>query len=220
MKKILILLALVFLITGCSVYRVDDSNIDMMIDKSLKESNTLYNQNFSGYKFYLPKGVTILDKNGYNFKLLSNGNKMFMFVDVIAYHDKVKTDYELNENAYYSQLFSGEDKNGYIEIEKIDDKYLIEFVYNYAKIEAYVDKKDLSSTLLRISKILNSFQYNYKIIDSLIGEDRISYTEEEYTFFKTDDDSNYLQAKNDEKKDNVEEITDDENIEIDESQFD
>ena len=164
MKKILILLASVFLITGCSVYRVDDSNIDMMIDKSLKESNTLYNQNFSGYKFYLPKGVTILDKNGYNFKLLSNGNKMFMFVDVIAYHDKVKTDYELNENAYYSQLISSEDKNGYIEIEKIDDKYLIEFVYNYAKIEAYVDKKDLSSTLLRISKILNSFQYNYKIM--------------------------------------------------------
>ena len=88
MKKLIILLTLVFLITGCSVYKASD-DIDTLMNDILSSNLKLSNQNFQGYKFYLPENVRLKDKSGYNFTLLYNKKNMYMYVDVVAYHHKV-----------------------------------------------------------------------------------------------------------------------------------
>ena len=91
--------------------------------------------------------------------------------------------------------------------------------YNYAVIEAYSNKKDLSNTVRTITYILNSFKYNDKVISSLIGENKISYEEEEFNLYKKEEKGNYLEASKTEDDDNSNELIDDDNIEIDSEEF-
>ena len=57
MKKIIICLLLIFLVTGCSVVRIDTVNFDNIINVVLSKDNTLYNTVGKGYKYYKPRGV-------------------------------------------------------------------------------------------------------------------------------------------------------------------
>lgn len=220
MKKLLILLTLVFLVTGCSINQVENKDLDKLVNDILVYDTNLSNTNSSGYKFYLPREVSLVKKNNYNYVLLYRGTKMYMYVDVVAYFHKVKTDYSTDENIYYSRLLVKEDKNGYINITKEEDKYYVIIEYNYAKIEAYVSEENLSRTLRQMCIILNSFKYNDKVIESMIGENHISYEEEEFKLFKsegkTDD---YLEAARGKEIKTTKELIDDENIEINESEF-
>ena len=219
MKKLIILLTLVFLITGCSVYKASD-DIDTLMNDILSSNLKLSNQNFQGYKFYLPENVRLKDKNGYNFTLLYNKKNMYMYVDVVAYHHKVVDMSSASKDSYYYRDLSYRDKFGYITIkEQDDDNYLIEMNYNYAIIEAYSNKKDLSNTVRTITYILNSFKYNDKVISSLIGENKISYEEEEFNLYKKEEKGNYLEASKKEDDDNSNELVDDDNIEIDSEEF-
>lgn len=219
MKKLIILLTLVFLITGCSVYKASD-DIDTLMNDILSSNLKLSNQNFQGYKFYLPENVRLKDKNGYNFTLLYNKKNMYMYVDVVAYHHKVVDMSSASKDSYYYRDLSYGDKFGYITIKaQDDDNYLIEMNYNYAIIEAYSNKKDLSNTVRTITYILNSFKYNDKVISSLIGENKISYEEEEFNLYKKEEKGNYLEASKKEDDDNSNELVDDDNIEIDSEEF-
>ena len=108
MKRLVILLSMVMLfITGCSVTKLDDTDIGKNMKTLLSQDNKLYNVHYSGYKYYLPKGISFVDKDDYNSVLSdSHGNKHYMFVDAISYYHKVENKYQVNEKAYYSSLIS------------------------------------------------------------------------------------------------------------------
>ena len=57
-------------------------------------------------------------------------------------------------------------------------------MYNYSKIEAYVEKKDLNKTITQMAYVLNSIKFNDSILDSLVGEKSLDYSEEEFNIFK------------------------------------
>ena len=221
MKKVLILLTLVFLITGCSINRVENKNYDKLINDVLANETNLSNKSSSGYKFYLPRGVSLIKRNKYNYVLLYKETKMYMYVDVVAYFNKVVTEHDVNNDIYYSRLLKKDDKNGYINVTKEDDElFFVEMEYNYAKIEAYVNKRNLSRTLRQMCIILNSFKYNDKIIESMLGENHISYEEEEFKLFKskekTDD---YLETAEGKEIKTTKELVDDDEIDLIESDF-
>lgn len=213
MKKIIVLLSVVLLsITGCSVKKLDDENIDKNIDTLLSEKVKITNANFEGYKYYVPKGLKFLNKEEYNAVFKDRlENKYYLFVDVIAYYHKVENTYVKSDDAYYSKKFDYNKKNGYIEINKVSDKYYVQYVFNYGRMQALVDAKYLVSVVNNMSYILRSIEYNDEVLDSLVGENILSYSEENFSLFETDAtqedfldvvekyDSGYKEAKDQEK---------------------
>lgn len=183
MKKIVITLMLVFLVTGCTVVRIDTDSIDNTINVILSKNNDLYNTVGKGYKYYKPRGVTYIDTNEYNEKLYSNGNYYYLYVDINSYYYKKEFTYEENNNAYYSRKIDINNKLGYLEINKYKDKYLIEFMYNYAKIEALVDKKDINDVVLNSSYILSTIKFNSKVIKIMLNDNYFINKEERYDVF-------------------------------------
>ena len=185
MKGIVVFLsAIMLLMTGCSVTKLDSNDLGKNVKILLSEKSSLYNVFYDGYKYYLPKGVGFVTKDDYNAVLKDSvGNKYYLYVDAIGYYNKIENTYKVNNKSHYSKKLDYNKKTGYIQIDEVDSSYYIQFVYNYAKLEALVDKKDLTSTVSNMCYILRSVKFNDKILDSLIGENTLDYKEENYSLF-------------------------------------
>ena len=188
MKRLVILLSMVMLfITGCSITKLDDTDIGKNMKILLSQDNKLYNVHYSGYKYYLPKGISFVNKDDYNSVLSdSHGNKYYMFVDAISYYYKVENTYKVNSDSHYSKIINYNDKSGYIQIDEVKNKYFVQYVFNYVKIEAYVDKNELTSCINNMSYILRSVKFNRTIVESLVGENVSEYDEENFSLFTAD----------------------------------
>ena len=178
-KKGIILSLLVVLLTGCTVVRIDTTSIDNMVDVVLSKNNTLYNRVGIGYKYYIPRGVTYIESSGTNDKLYSNGTYYYLYLDEIAYYYKNSIKFKKDSSKYYSRKLD----KGYLEITKQDNLYLIEFVYNYAKIEALVPKEDINMTVLNSSYILSTIKYNNNIVKLSLEDNFLKSKEDKYEEF-------------------------------------
>jgi len=182
LKKLILIICLL-LVSGCSVVRIDTTNIDNIVSVVLSKNNTLYNQIGKGYKYYIPRGVTYMDTNEYNDVLYSNGQYYYLYIDVISYYHQVTREYVKNEDAYYSEVIDINDKHGYLEINKLSNgRYFIEFMYNYAKIEAICDYDRINDIVLNASYILSTVKFNNSVITAMLDEDFLN-TEEKYDIF-------------------------------------
>ena len=182
--KILTVCLLAILLTGCTIVRIDTTSIDNMVDVVLSKDNTLYNRIGIGYKYYVPRGVTYIDSNGSNDRLYSNGIYYYLYLDEINYYYKNSINYKEDNSKYYSRKIDNKDGVGYLEItERKDNQYLIEFVYNYAKIEALVPKEDINSTVLNASYILSTIKYNKDIVKLSLEDDFLKSKEDKYEEF-------------------------------------
>lgn len=190
MKKIVILLCLLVFTTGCTISKIDVNNRDNMLDVALKQDITLFNKVSKGYKYYLPKGISLLDYKEYNETLYSNSNKYYLYVDVISYHYKINKRYTKNNNIEYSKIINHNGKTGLLEIQKQEDKYYILYEYNYAKIEAVVKESEINEAIMNMSYILSSIKYNDIVIDSLVGENVLEFKEEKYEVEKPKENEN------------------------------
>lgn len=192
MKKIVLILLMVLLLTGCT--SVQKMSFEEIIDKSLNSNVSLANEYRNGYKYYLPKGLRITMKNDYNEEIKSGDYVYYLYVDLISYYNKVIEKFEEREDIYYSKPIDFKDKYGYLEIKFIKDKkYLIEIMYNYAKIEVIVREKDINVTVANAISILSSINYNDTRLEKIVGEELSSFNELEYNIFKTTHESNYLE---------------------------
>lgn len=182
MKKILIVL-LVLLTTGCTIVRIDTKSIDNTISVILSKDNTLYNQVGRGYKYYVPRGVTYIDTDEFNEKLYSNGNYYYLYIDAVGYYYQSKINYKEVKNAFYSKKLDINGKSGYIIITEQNGKYYVEFMYNYAKIEALVDKEEINNVVLNASYILSTVKFNHNIIKLSLDEGYFTNQEKKYDIF-------------------------------------
>ena len=194
MKKIVLLVLVTVILTGCTIVRIDTTSIDNIVDVILSKENTLYNRVGRGYKYYVPRGVTYIDSSGSNDKLYSNGVYYYLYLDEIGYYYKKSINYKVDNSKYYSRKINNKGNLGYLEITKQDDLYLIEFVYNYARIEALVPKDDINDTVLNCSYILSTIKYNSNIVKLSLEDDFLKNKEEEYNVFssKNNDDNSFL----------------------------
>lgn len=190
MKKIIILTCLAFFVSGCTIQKIDTENRDEMISVALNREINLYNRVSNGYKYYLPRGIAILDYKDYNETLYTNSNKYYLYVDVVSYHYKKEKSYIENRSLFYSKIINYNGKKGYIEIEKIDDDYYILYEYNYSKIEAKVNEKDINIAIMNMAYILSSIKYNDVVIDSIIGDNILDFKEEKFNIKKPKENEN------------------------------
>lgn len=217
MKRLIVLLSIVMLlITGCSVTKMDNTDINKNIKVLLSDKTKIYNVYYDGYKYYIPKGVSFVDRDEYNAILKDkNNNRYYLYVDVVCYLHKTKINYEINKNSHFSKLLNYNNKSGYIQIDEVDSKYFIQFVYNYVKIEALVSKDDLTDSINSMAIILRSVKFNREILNSLIGENALDYKEEDYSLFKGTSKENFLDVVEREETDLYKQDVEDEKIDLD-----
>ncbi len=188
MKKIILILSLLLLLTGCTAVRINTNSIENITKVILSKNNNLYNTVGKGYKYYVPKGVNYIDTNEYNEKLYSNGVYYYLYVDVVSYYYKKTFVYEKStndESVYYDEFLDSNGKKGYILItEQTDKRYLIEYMYNYAKIEALVNYDNINEVILNSTYMLSTMKYNSNVIKLMLEEDFLTNREKKYDIFK------------------------------------
>ena len=165
MKKMIIPLILILILTGCSRIKNTDNYVEI-VNNIISYNNKKVNNASYGYNYYLPIGVNLLYDGKYNKEIKVKDNKLMLYVDIVSYYYKNNLNYELdnkNDNYYYNKF-----NNGYIVINKEEDTYYLKIVYNYAKIESYVKKDDLIDIISYSTIILNSIDYNDNLINNLI----------------------------------------------------
>lgn len=184
MKKKVIILLSVLLLTGCTAVRINTKDIANTVNIILSKNNKIYNRVGKGYKYYVPRGLTYIDTNELNEKLYSNGNYYYLYIDAVSYYYKNKPKYKENKNAYYSKVFKVDNKQAYLEINKVDKKYLIKFEYNYARIESLVEKKDIEEVVMNSSYILSTVKFNNNVIKLMLDENYFTNKNKKYTVFE------------------------------------
>lgn len=191
MKKLAILL-MVFLLTGCTIVRIDTTSIDNITNVILSKENNIYNRIGKGYKYYIPRGVSYIDTIELNDKLYSNGVYYYLYIDAVSYFYKTELEYKENKDLYYSKKITG-DKFGYLEITQDKDDYYIVFIYNYAKIEAKARKNQIEDVVLNASYILSTIKFNDNIVGLMLNSDYFTNKEEQYDVFsKKNENNNFL----------------------------
>ena len=213
MKKLLSLVLVIMLLTGCKLVDIDSQSYDEIVDEILNTNISLANQSFNGYSYYLPKGVRLHKNLESNSILKYNRDRMFLYVDIVSFYHGVKGDFEVNPKAHFSKKINIGKKEGYVEITKINDRYFIEYMYNYAKMEMFVQEREIKRTLTVMSYILNSVRYNRLVISSKIGESGFSFNEESFNIFKPKrEEGNYIDYHGEDYDKNFEDVRDEDKV--------
>ena len=184
-KKIILLIISILTLTGCT--NLTNMSIDEVVNVMLESDTNLSNNVFEGYKYYIPKGLRLINKDEYNAILKDEYNNTYYFyIDVVSFYNEEKVEYEVNNKAYFSKELNYNDKKGYLEITKIEDTdvYFIEYMYNYGKIEAFVKDNEIKSAIINMSSILKSLEFNRNVLESLIGNNVLNYKEDTYDVMK------------------------------------
>ena len=184
-KKIFLLIISILTLTGCT--NLTNMSIDEVVDVMLKNATNLSNNVFDGYKYYIPKGLRLLEKDEYNASFKDEYNNTYYFyIDVVSFYNKEEAEYKVNNKAYFSKELDYNNKKGYLEITKIEDtdRYFIEYMYNYGKIEAFVKENEIKSAIINMSSVLKSLEFNRTVLESLIGNNVLDYKEDTYDVMK------------------------------------
>ncbi len=182
MKKIILLIIGCLFLFGCT--NINKSSLNEIIDLVTKDKTKIYNQYRTGYKYYLPNGLSIKDSTEFNEILTSNQTNYYLFMDFISYYNKKKVDYEVKKDLYHSQKIEYKNNYGYLEIKEYEEKLYIEMMYNYAKIEVVTSAEYLNEVIHKSIALLSSIKYNDAIIDKILKDEILSYKEVPYDIFK------------------------------------
>jgi len=174
MKKILLPLFIILLLTGCTKIDKNTKEYKDIVESILISDNHNVNTASVGYKYYIPIGVDLNYDSDFNKEFKVKDTKIILYVDIVSYYYKNELNYEEENNNlyYYSKI-----KDGYISIIENEENYYLKIIYNYAKVEAYVKKDKLVDIIAYSTIILNSITYNDNLISNFI-EKNISFGNE------------------------------------------
>jgi len=174
-------------------------DIKEIIDNGVDRKINVYNTYRKGYKYNLPKGLGVINSTDYNEIIRCGSYRYYLYIDAVSYYNKVIEKYDVKEKVYYSKPISFEDKYGYIEINELKNgKYLVEIMYNYAKIEVIVKKADINVSVANSISILTSIKFNDNVLKRMLEEETSQFGDMEFNIFETvSEDSEFLQAMED-----------------------
>lgn len=184
MKKVLLCAVILLLVCGCK--NVNKMSINDITSNSLSGKKSYGNVIRIGYKYYKPALMSIISTTSNNEILRSEGHLYYLYVDTVSYLNNTNSEYEENDISYYSKKINYKNNSGYIEINEIkDNQYLIEIMYNYAKIEVMVEKSYIKVAVANAMSILTSIKYNDTVIKNKMDSHILSSYEETVDIFKT-----------------------------------
>ena len=192
MKKVFLLVAIIILFSGCS--NINENSIDGIISDALNSPIDTTNVSRMGYEYYLPRGLIVWSSTDFNEILTDQKYLYYLYVDVVSYDSNVTFEYTKNTNSYYSSNLNYKNQLGYIEINLYENnQYLIEIMYNYAKIEVVAYESDIKLCVAYAMSVLSSITYNDSVIANYLGDDVFLSSEEDYDIFEIVGSDNYLQ---------------------------
>ena len=192
MKKVFLLVAIIILFSGCS--NINENSIDGIISDALNSPIDTTNVSRMGYEYYLPRGLIVWSSTDFNEILTDQKYLYYLYVDVVSYDSNVTFEYTKNTNSYYSSNLNYKNQLGYIEINLYENnQYLIEIMYNYAKIEVVAYESDINNVVAYAISILSSITYNNNVIENYLGDDVFLSSEEAYDIFEIVGSDNYLE---------------------------
>ena len=182
MKRIVLLLSLILVTSACTNLNNLDykDNINEVIKSN--SNNKLYNHVGNGYNYYLPKYMSVKNMINFNEKINSNDYTYYLYLDVVSFNSK-KQD-KINKKCDINYEFKQNNNEGYLCVNNINNEYLVEIVYNYAKIEVKVAKNDLNEAINNGIIILSTIKYDSDLISKMIGESKLDGSEETLNIFK------------------------------------
>ena len=199
MKKLFLLGAILLILTGCS--SIESSSIDTIINSGLNSRVDTTNENRMGYRYYLPRGLSVKSSKDFNEIISDQKYLYYLYVDIVSFNSKVGFTYHANQDAYYSSSLTYQGKTGYIEINNYEsNQYLIEIMYNYAKIEVVAYESDINLVVAYAMSILSSITYNDSVIENYLGDDVFLSSEENYDIFEIVGSDNYLEFTDEEEE--------------------
>ena len=83
-----------------------------------------------------------------------------MFISFYSYYQLILYTFSIQSDLYYYRDIDINGKKGYISIKQVEDRYMIDFMYNYAHIESLVTKENINSVILNSSYILSTVKFN------------------------------------------------------------
>lgn len=188
MKKKILLVLFLMLLTGCVRTDINNGDYKELVSQVINNKTNGTNEVANGYRFYVPKGVRFIENDSNNQIFMGMGTKIYMYVDITSYYYKNSLNYKEIEDSYYSSKVSSGDKTGFIKITKTDDdKFYVEIVYNYAKVEVYTDQYNLNDIITLSSILLNNISYNDNIIENLLDDNHNSGSDITYNIDKPED---------------------------------
>lgn len=193
MKKIILIIIILVLTAGCT--NINKLSYDDIVNNitTISTKDNIYR---TGYSYYLPRGMKVADSTLYNEVIEDANSKYYLYVDVVSFYKKITKEYEINNNAIYSSKINYNDKFGYVEVNLLkNDKYLVEIMYNYAKIEVIVEKEDINKSVTNAMIVLSTITYTDDIVKNLLSIDEVTSSEEKFSVFDEDaSDSNFLEV--------------------------
>ena len=209
-KKLFLLVIIMICCVGCANiknYSYDD--IVNLIAEKPKGANTYQ----KGYSYFIPKGLSLANSKVSFAIIESDKTNYYVYFDLISYINKKEITTPKKENPLYEKKINYNNKIGYVSVVLAEnDKYLIEIMYNYAKIEVMVDSKNVNKALINSVTILNSVKYDDAVIKKMLIDDNLTYTEEVFDMFKktksSSDYLDYIQGSNEDAEDDVIKDTD------------
>jgi len=192
-KKLIVILLLTLCLVGCNSDN-KNTNYYAILEETLTSEN-LTNTATKGYTYYIPRGIVLLDDDEFNQKLKYNSNNIYIYTDIVSYYYKKDTNYTIGSSGnFYFKSFEKDGIKGYIEINKYNDKYFLEIMYNYAKLESFVNTHDLENLIRYSGSILSSIVYNDVVIENLINSEEFTSNEKSYDILKPKDkEGNFLE---------------------------
>jgi len=202
MKRIFLLCILVMLVTGCT--SIKSSEISSIVNETLSSVLNITNTNRNGYSYYLPRGISVKSTKSFNERLEDDLYQYYLYVDVVSYNNKTGFKYTKNNAAYFSNNLENNGKYGYIEINNYtNNQYLIEIMYNYAKIEVIVMESDINKSVAFAISLLTSVTYNNSVISKNLSSNILDFNEEKFDIFEIVGSDNYLQFGSSENQEEV-----------------
>ena len=138
MKRLLLLISIVIFTTACTNLNKLDYKENINNTIKINKNNKMYNHIGNGYKYYLPKYMSVKNSINYNETINSNNYTYYLYLDIVSYYNKKNINYEQDTNKI-NYKFNNNGIEGYLKVTEESDKYLVEIIYNYAKIEVKVE---------------------------------------------------------------------------------
>lgn len=194
MKKILILCLFILLFSvGCT--NVKNKELEDIINKKITSNynNKIFNVYHRGYQYYLPKKMSVKRINDTNEIITSDKYTYYLYLDLVSVIEEKNIPYEEEPTLYKKMEFNYKNNKGYLKIKNLNDYYLVEIMYNYAKIEVIVDIEDINEVINNSITILSTIEYNKDIIANLMEDNLLNYKDESLNLFdKITNEDNFI----------------------------